>query len=748
MKKTKRTAVLVIIAFLLILGVAIYTAIFGVADRGKVEYIKLGLDLKGGLSVTYEIQEDDYSDKDLEDTKYKIEQRVEAYTNEYSVYEDGDKKITAEIPGVTNADEILNALNIEGKLEFLDPDNYTKWSQGQEYEAALTGDDIKNATAGIDSDNGNDNVVQLAFTDEGAQKFADVTAANVGNIVYIIYDNKVVSAPTVQSAITGGSAEINKIGSYEEAEQLATTIRIGALPLTLKQVRSNIVGATLGSDAISTSLKAGAIGIALVFLIMIIVFRIPGLVASFALAFYTILDLLVLNLFNVTLTLPGIAGVILSVGMAVDANVIIFTRIKEELADGKSVKQAVKGGFHNALSAIIDGNVTTLIAALVLGIFGTGTIKGFAITLAIGVVLSVFTALAVSQSLLTALVNLGVTDAKYFGVAREPKKTNFVKAGKFCMLGSLIVIIACFCMMPVNNKSKGSPLNFSVEFAGGTSLTVGFDKEYSLSEAEKDIVPVIAEAAGIGEAGISVQTVSGTNEIVFKMPELSDDGTDDSQMSKVRSALTDKLGADVKEANVISGSVSSEMSKNAIFSVILAAILMLIYIAIRFHDVKFGASAVIALLHDVAMVFCLYIILRLTVGNTCIACLLTIVGYSINATIIIFDRVRENIGVMKPKKATYKDIVNLSINQTFSRTIYTSLTTFVTIFVLYIMGVASIKEFALTLMAGVVIGAYSSVCITGPLWYYMKTKLGKTEKTNRIISYDIVKYNKNRQMPP
>lgn len=728
MKKTKRNAVLVIIAFLLVLGVAIYTAIFGVADRGKVEYIKLGLDLKGGLSVTYEIQEDDYSDKDLEDTKYKIEKRVEAYTNEYSVYEDGDKKITAEIPGVTNADEILEALNIEGKLEFLDPDNYTKWSQGQEYEAALTGDDIKNATAGIDSDNGNDNVVQLAFTDEGAQKFADVTAANVGNIVYIIYDNKVVSAPTVQSAITGGSAEINKIGSYEEAEQLATTIRIGALPLTLKQVRSNIVGATLGSDAISTSLKAGAIGIALVFLIMIIVFRIPGLVASFALAFYTILDLLVLNLFNVTLTLPGIAGVILSVGMAVDANVIIFTRIKEELADGKSVKQAVKGGFHNALSAIIDGNVTTLIAALVLGIFGTGTIKGFAITLAIGVVLSVFTALAVSQSLLTALVNLGVTDAKYFGVAREPKKTNFMKAGKFCMLGSLIVIIACFCMMPVNNKSKGSPLNFSVEFAGGTSLTVGFDKEYSLSEAEKDIVPVIAEAAGIGEAGISVQTVSGTNEIVFKMPELSDDGTDDSQMSKVRSALTDKLGADVKEANVISGSVSSEMSKNAIFSVILAAILMLIYIAIRFHDVKFGASAVIALLHDVAMVFCLYIILRLTVGNTCIACLLTIVGYSINATIIIFDRVRENIGVMKPKKASYKDIVNLSINQTFSRTIYTSLTTFVTIFVLYIMGVASIKEFALTLMAGVVIGAYSSVCITGPLWYYMKTKLGKTEK--------------------
>ena len=728
MKKAKRNAVLVIIAFILLLGLAVFTGFFGIGDRGLIKYINLGLDLKGGLSVTYEIQDEKYSDADVDDTKFKLEKRIDAYSNEYSVYQEGNGNITCEIPGVTNAEEILEKLSVEGKLEFLDPDNYTKWSQGQEYEAALTGDDIKNATAGIDSDNGNDNVVQLVFTDEGAQKFADVTSANVGNIVYIIYDNEIVSAPRVQSAITGGSAEINSISSYEEAEQLATTIRIGALPLTLKQVRSNIVGATLGSDAISTSLKAGAIGIALVFLIMIIVFRIPGLVASFALAFYTVLDLLLINLFNVTLTLPGIAGVILSVGMAVDANVIIFTRIKEELADGKSVKQAVKGGFHNALSAIIDGNVTTLIAALVLGIFGTGTIKGFAITLAIGVVLSVFTALAVSQSLLTALVNLGINDAKFFGVAREPKKTNYVKAGKFCMLGSLIVIIACFCMMPVFNKSKGSPLNFSVEFAGGTSLTVGFDKEYTLSDAEKEIVPVIADAAGIGEAGISVQTVAGTNEIVFKMPELSDDGTDDSQMSKVRTALTDKLNADVKEANVISGSVSSEMSKNAIFAVSLAAVLMLIYIAIRFHDVKFGTSAVIALLHDVAMVFCLYIILRLTVGNTCIACLLTIVGYSINATIIIFDRIRENVAVMRTKKTSYKDIVNLSINQTFSRTIYTSLTTFVTIFVLYIMGVASIKEFALTLMAGIIVGAYSSVCITGPLWYTMKTKLGKGKK--------------------
>ena len=423
------------------------------------------------------------------------------------------------------------------------------------------------------------------------------------------------------------------------------------------------------------------------------------------------------------MTLPGLAGIILSVGMAVDANVVIFTRIKEELATGASVKQSVKAGFHNALSAIIDGNVTTLIAALVLGIFGTGTIKGFAITLAIGIVLSVFTALVISQMVLNALVTLGVTDVKYFGKAKEPGKVNFVKGGKYCIIASVLVIVIGFCFMPIFAKTKGSALNLSIDFAGGTSITAEFDKAYSLSEAEKEIVPVIAEAAGISEADISVQTVSGTNEIVFKTTELTTQG-DDSQLTKVTAALSEKLGATVTNSDNISGSASNDMTRDAFLSVALAAVLMLIYIVIRFKDVKFGVSAVLALCHDVAMVFVLYILLRLSVGNTCIACMLTIFGYSINATIIVFDRIRENIANAGTKK-DYKHIVNLSINQTITRNIYTSLTTFVTIFVLYVMGVAAIKEFAFTLMAGVVIGAYSSICVTGPLWYYFKTGFGK-----------------------
>lgn len=729
MRKAKKKAVIIIIGFFLILGVAIYTALFGIGDRGKAEYINLGLDLEGGLSVTFEIQDESYSSSDVDDTRYKLGKRIDKYSTEYSVYEEGNGKITCEIPGVDNAEEILEGLSVEGKLEFLDPTNYQLWLNGEDYTPALTGDDVKGAEANIQAtDTGsNDNVVNLTFTDEGVKKFAEVTAANVGNIIYIVYDNEIVSSPRVNSAITSNNAQISGIESYETADSIATTIRIGALPLTLKQVRSNIVGATLGTDAISTSIKAGIIGIILVFLIMIIIYRIPGVVASLSLTLYTFLMLLVMNLFNVTLTLPGIAGIILSIGMAVDANVIIFTRIKEELAAGSAVKQAVKNGFHNALSAILDGNITTLIAAVVLGIFGTGSIKGFAITLGIGIVLSVITALIVTQLLLNSMVTLGLTKEKYFGVAKETKHTNFVGASKYCAIISIAVIVIGFAMMPVFKSTKGSALNLSIDFAGGTSITAEFEKAYSLSEAENEIVPVIAEAAGISEADISVQTVSGTNEIMFKTTELTDNGNE-SQMTKVKDALSENFQATVKEADVISGSVSGEMSKNAIISVIFAAILMLIYIAIRFKDFKFGASAVLALLHDVLVVFVVYIIFRLSVGNTCIACMLTIVGYSINATIIIFDRIRENLTTMGVKKVGYTEIVNTSINQTFTRTIYTSLTTFVMVFVLFLMGVASIKEFAVTLMAGILVGAYSSVCITGPLWHLMKNRLGKKEE--------------------
>ncbi len=728
MKKVKRNSVLTLIVFVIALALGTYTTVQGLGKHhiGKAENIILGLDLAGGVSITYEIEEDNPTEQEINDTVDRLQQRADTYSTDSNVYKEGSNRISIEIPGVTDANEILEDMGKPGALEFLDEDNYAKFAAGEEYEVVLSGSDIKNAGASIDnSGTVKEYVVELAFNDEGTKKFAEATAANIGKPIYIIYDGEVVSYPTVQSAITGGSAVINGMQDDEEAERLAQTIRIGALPLTLKELRSNVVGATLGKDALSTSLKAGAVGMAIVAVIMIAVYLLPGVVSVFALIAYVVLTLLCLNGLNASLTLPGLAGIVLSIGMAVDANVIIFTRIKEEIGAGATVKSAIDAGFNKALSAILDSNITTLIASVVLYIMGTGTIKGFALTLGIGIVLSMFTALFVTKNLLKAVYTLGLKNPKLYGSKKDSKVQDYVKFSRIAYIISFVAIAAGLIALPVFKSKTGSALNYNLEFTGGTAMTVEFEDYYDLEEAESKILPVIAETADISDSRIQVQNVKGTNEIVFKTAELTV-----AQRDAVEEALRTNFKVKEFEIENISSTISSEMQRNAIISVLIATVLMLIYIAVRFNDVKFGAAAVIALLHDVLVVFAIYSIGRLSVGNTFIACMLTIVGYSINATIIIFDRIRENLVTMNGKGETYANIVNTSISQTFTRTIYSSLTTFVMVFVLYIMGVTSIKEFALTLMSGIVCGAYSSVCITGPLWYLFKTKMGKQEKNS------------------
>lgn len=733
MKKTKRKAVINLIIFFLLLAGGIYMAIAGVGknESGKTANVPLGLDLQGGLSVTYEIQDEKPSSDEINATVDKLQRRVDAYSSEGEVYQEGNDRITVEIPLNTekvDAHDVLDELGQPGQLLFLDPTNYTIWQSNQSngtndaYEAALTGSDIKNAQAGVD-DSGTvkDYVVQLQFTDEGAQKFAAVTSANIGKPIYIIYDGAVASAPTVQAAITDGNAVINKISSYEEAENLASTIKIGALPLELKQIQYNIVGAKLGQKAVSTSLIAGAIGFALVCVLMIVLYRFPGFIASLALTGYVVLMLLILSIRHITLTLPGIAGIILSIGMAVDANVIIFTRIREEISAGNGVRAAVKAGFSKALSAILDGNITTLIATVVLMALGSGSIKGFAVTLMLGIVLSMFTALFVTKMLLNSFLELGVQNPKMYGKAKEPKIHGYVKNFKICGIASLIVIVAGLAFLGVNHSRIGKSLNYSLEFTGGTSTTATFaeDNVYTLERAESEVAPAIAEAVGIDAGTIQIQTVEGTNQVIFKTAELTEE-----QSAKVDDLLKSQFAATEVDNQSISSTISGEMKKDAIVAIAVSSVLMLLYIAFRFSDVKFGVSAVLALVHDVLVVFAAYSIGTLSVGNTFIACMLTIVGYSINATIIIFDRIRENMRTQDSKESL-EDLVNKSIGQTFTRTIYTSLTTFIMVFVLFVMGVASLKEFTFTLMLGIVCGAYSSVCITGPLWYTMKKKFAK-----------------------
>lgn len=745
----KRSAVIWLITLIALLVGGIYACIYGfdANGTGSAAQIKQGLDLAGGVSITYQVVGDEEPDReDMADTVYKLQKRVEGYSTEALVYSEGNDRINIEIPGVSDANAILEELGKPGSLYFIRQTDasgntnygYTYTDAGLGYVLAkdineliddgsvvLEGTDVADAAAGAYKDNMNNQqfAVSLTFTPEGTKKFAEATTAahNAKETIAIYYDGQIVSAPNVNDAITNGQAQITGNFTYEEAEKLASTIRIGGLKLQLEELRSNVVGAQLGHEAISTSLKAAIIGFAIVAIFMIVVYYIPGLASVIALGLYTVITVLLLGGFNITLTLPGIAGIILSVGMAVDADVIIFARIREEIATGKTVASAIDIGFKKALSAIIDGNITTLIAALVLGVMGTGSVKGFAQTLGLGIVVSMFTALIITKIILKAFYAMGLKDEKFYGTAKERKTFSFLNKRKFFFIVSTVFVLSGFVFMGMNKSQSGEPLNYSLEFKGGTSTTVVFNEDMELKQIDADVVPVIAEITG--DKQIQCQKVQGTTEVVIKTRTLSVD-----QREAVNQALADKFGVDVEKitAETISSTISSEMRKDALIAVLVATICMLIYIWFRFKDIRFAASSVLALVHDVLVVLAFYAAAKVTVGSTFIACMLTIVGYSINATIVIFDRIRENLSGLG--KGNLEELVDRSINQTLSRSIFTSATTFVMVAALYVLGVTSIREFALPLMVGIVCGTYSSVCLTGAMWYVFRTKFLKKKK--------------------
>ena len=740
--KNKKKGLLQIILILAIIGLCGFTTLVGFTKhhKGSAQNIKLGLDLAGGVSITYEAVGDTPSQTEMEDTRNMMQKRAEVYSTESSVVIGDGGRITIDIPGVANADEVLASLGKEGSLDFVAQDDMSFEDNDQtkpKYtKTVCTGKDVKTAEATTQQNEvtkKKEYVVSLKFKSKGTKSFANATAAAAPSkkVIYIVYDGKVISSPAVQSEISNGEAVISgSFKTYDSAEELASMIRIGALPVELKEVQSQVVGAQLGQDAIQSSLLAGAIGFALVVLFMIVFYRLPGLAASIALVFYLVVMLVGLNALDITLTLPGVAGIILNIGMAVDANVIIFTRIKEELAKGKTVQSSIKLGFDKALSAIVDGNVTTLIAAFVLYIKGSGTVKGFATTLAIGIILSMFTALYITKILLKAMYALGVDDIKYFGVEKERKTIHFVenKVKFFVISGALIV--ACVVCLFINKAGRcnGNILNYGLDFSGGTTFDITFNKDQKIdSDMKKDIESVFSKESGSNDVVIS--EIAGSNGLSVKTVELSE---------KKRDALTKSLVKtySVEEKNIqyqnISASVSDEMKMDAIVAVVIAAICMLIYIWFRFKDIVFAGSAVLALLHDAVVVLLVYAVSKISVGNTFIACMLTIVGYSINATIVIFDRIRENLG-SKTSEEALTEVVNQSITQTLTRSINTSLTTFFMVIMLAILGVDSVKDFAIPLLVGIICGGYSSVCITGPLWLTIKKRVhtGKGKKARK-----------------
>lgn len=718
MKKNRGILSLVLTVVLIaLMGFTVLVG-FGKTGTGAMKNIKLGLDLAGGVSITYQVKDKNPTEEEMSDTIYKLQKRVEQYSTEASVYQEGGDRINIEIPGVTDANKILDDLGKPGALEFKTEDGKT----------VITGSDVETASAKAGEDNmGNrEYSVELNLNESGKEKFAKATEENVGKTISIIYDSETISSPRVNEAITGGQAYITGNFTFEEADNLASTIRIGGLKLELEELRSNVVGAQLGEQAISTSLKAGAIGLVLIIIFMIFVYYLPGLAAGLALLIYTELVMIILNGFNITLTLPGIAGIILGIGMAVDANVIIFARVREEMTRGKSVKNSLKTGFQKAMSAIVDGNVTTLIAAAVLWFRGSGSVKGFAQTLAIGIIVSMFTALVVTRLIVFAFYAVGLRkESLYYRPRKEREPIHFVEKRRVFFLISIALIVAGLAVMGVNSSRGKGAFAYSLEFEGGTSTNVTFNEDYTIDEIDEKIVPVVEEVTG--DNNVQTQKVSGTNQVIIKTVTLELD-----KREELNKAMADEFGVDESKitAENISSTVSNEMRQDAVVAVIIATICMLLYIWFRFKDIRFAASAILALLHDVLVVMGFYAIARISVGNTFIACMLTIVGYSINATIVIFDRIREELHYQS-KKTDLTALVDKSITQTLTRSIYTSLTTFVMVALLFVLGVSSVREFAAPLMMGVICGAYSSVCITGALWYVMRMKIGKTAEGNK-----------------
>ncbi len=744
----KRNGIITLAVMIAFTVLMVFTALkgWGRGGTGAMRNIKTGLDLSGGVSITYEADEAAPAADDMDDTVAKLQKRVDQYSTEANVYKEGLNRINVEIPGVTDANKILAELGTPGSLYFIaqtgsdGSDNYTYDNASGQYVLSRTieelekdgsivcvGSDVADAQGVFQTDSTTKNnkpVVSLSFTGEGTKKFAEATtkAYSAGQSIGIYYDGSFVSVPRVNAAITDGKAIIEGMGDIDEAKQLASFIRIGGLKLVLNEIRSNVVGAQLGQEAIRTSLIGGAVGILLIIVIMIAVYLLPGAVASLSLILYVAMMLVLLNAFDLTLTLPGIAGIILSIGMAVDANVIIFSRLQEELAAGNSVHGAIRASFSKAMSAILDGNITTLIAAAVLGLLGTGTIKGFAMTLALGVALSMVTALVITRLLINAVYSLGVRSEKLWAREKKFTKIDFIRNWtKYLCVAALILIVG-FGTMIFHGAKGQRALNFSLEFLGGTSTTVDFDRSFTLAELDEQVKPVISEITG--DAAVTFQQVVNSSEVIIKTRTLN---------VEERKDMAEKLSSEfgVEESKItaesISATVGKEMRKSAIQAVLLAVVLMLLYIFIRFKDIRFATSAVLALCHDVLITLMAYAIIRVSVGNSFIAVMLTILGYSINSTIVIFDRIREMLPEYQ-KSGDLRGAVNAAVNMTLTRSIFTNLTTFASILVLYIMGVSSIKEFTLPMMVGIVAGACSSVFLSGPLWFWMRTHFGKDAK--------------------
>lgn len=716
------------VLFVVIIAVGWYLTIFGAGPIEPIkDRMKLGLDIKGGVYVVMEANTDlegEELKEAMEQTQAVIEERVNQMgLAEPVVTIEGDKRIRVELPGAEDAQDAINQIGRTAQLQFALADG----------TIVLDGGNVKDAAAAMDNESAG-YAVDLEFDSEGADLFHQATTtAYSGSVtstiqgvpndaIMIILDGQIISAPSVNEPISGGRCTITGGFSQEEATNLAALIRGGALPLELEEVNSSVQSAKIGYNALEMSVYAGIIGLILVILLMVIAYRGLGAIASIALLFYVLIVINIMGFMGSVLTLPGIAGFILSVGMAVDANVVIFSRIREEIAAGKTIRVATQQGFKRALSTVIDSQVTTLIAAVILYEIGTSAVKGFAWTFMIGIIVSIFTAVVITQLYVNLFANSRKFSKKtFFGIRKDGKASfsfdremHFMRYKKSFYIISIVIMVVGLAFGVVRG------LNYGIDFTGGTMIQMDMGKKVDVSDVEDAIKKYDLDPEIIYSGANNDQIVIRTIEAL-----------DSDERAEVIGTINETFGTtedDVVAEELFGPSVGKELRNNAILAIIIASICMLIYIRFRFSQWKFGGAALLGVLHDVLIVIAFYAIFNITVNNPFIAGVLTVVGYSINDTIVIFDRIRENIKYMK--KGNTEEMIDTSITQTLGRSLMTSVTTLIVMVPLLIMAGDAIREFVLPLMVGIIAGAYSSICVCSPLYleFSRHGNLSKYEK--------------------
>lgn len=734
------------VVFVFIIAVGWYLTIVGAGPVSPLkDRMKLGLDIKGGVYVVMEAKTDLEGEelrKNMEQTQAVIEERVNQMgLAEPIVTIEGDKRIRVELPGAEDAQEAINQIGKTAQLQFALADGTVVLDGGNVKDAQVTTD---NESAGY--------AVGLEFDSKGADLFYQATSKAYSKTVtpavegvssdaiMILLDGQIVSAPSVNKGpISGGSCTITGHFSQEEASNLAALIRGGALPLTLEEVNSSVQSAKIGYNALEMSVYAGLIGLALILILMVIAYRGLGLAADLALLLYVVIVLNIMSAMGSVLTLPGIAGLILSVGMAVDANVIIFARIREEIASGKTVRVATQAGFKRAMGTVIDSQVTTLIAAVILYEIGTSSVRGFAWTFMIGIVVGIFTAVVITQLYVSLMSESKIFGKKsLFGIKKDntaifdiKKDIQFIKHRKVFYAISIIIMVIGLGF----GVFRG--LNYGIDFTGGTMIQMDMGKTVEISKVED----------AIKEYKLSPEIIySGENneQIVIRTIK----SLDSDKRAEVIGTINENFGTtdkDVVAQELFGPSVGKELRNNAILAVIIAGICMLIYIRIRFSQWKFGSAALLGVLHDVLIVIAFYAIFNITVNNPFIAGILTVVGYSINDTIVVFDRIRENLRFKR--SAALEPLIDKSITQTLGRSLMTSFTTLIVMIPLLIMAGEAIREFVLPLMVGIIAGAYSSIAVCSPL-YYEFNKPGELSAYEKQVRANMKNNKKSKKKTP